>query len=182
MQVASQVAELVPTSTCGSATSNAQEPALPDVARTGRGVVPVLLTRGFPRAGAAQDAVARVRARTGSPVAMAGWLIARGSSRRRRAGDRASKQNRPDLSAAQIVLLSARGMDVTRIATVTFTSADRVRDVLHNFTPQRVRLAGPEVRRQAAAEVTLPQRQEITKTQEAVTGTPGQGLSPVIAS
>jgi hypothetical protein len=32
-----------------------------------------------------------------------------------------------------MVLLSAQGMDVTRIAEVTFTSADRVRDVQHNF-------------------------------------------------
>jgi transposase len=31
------------------------------------------------------------------------------------------------------VLLSTQGMDVAMIARVTFTSADRVRDVLHNF-------------------------------------------------
>ena len=34
---------------------------------------------------------------------------------------------------AQMVLLSAQGMEVTKIAQVTFTSPDRVRDVLHNF-------------------------------------------------
>ena len=34
---------------------------------------------------------------------------------------------------AQMVLLSAQGMDVAQIAQVTFTSPDRVRDVLHNF-------------------------------------------------
>src|SRR5829696_1397244 len=34
---------------------------------------------------------------------------------------------------AQMVLLSAQGMAVPQIAEVTFTSADRVRDVLHNF-------------------------------------------------
>jgi transposase len=34
---------------------------------------------------------------------------------------------------AQMVLLSAQGMDVAMIARVTFTSPDRVRDVLHNF-------------------------------------------------
>ena len=34
---------------------------------------------------------------------------------------------------AQMVLLSAQGMDVAMIAQVTFTSPDRVRDVLHNF-------------------------------------------------
>ncbi|WP_189719235.1 helix-turn-helix domain-containing protein, partial [Streptomyces chryseus] len=34
---------------------------------------------------------------------------------------------------AQMVLLSAQAMPVAKIAEVTFTSADRVRDVLHNF-------------------------------------------------
>jgi transposase len=34
---------------------------------------------------------------------------------------------------AQMVLLSAQAMDVAQIAQVTFTSPDRVRDVLHNF-------------------------------------------------
>ncbi len=35
---------------------------------------------------------------------------------------------------AQMVLLSAQGMDVAKIAEVTFSSPDRVRDVIHNFT------------------------------------------------
>ena len=34
----------------------------------------------------------------------------------------------------QMVLLSAQGMEPTAIAEVTFTSADRVRDVIHNFS------------------------------------------------
>lgn len=34
---------------------------------------------------------------------------------------------------AQMVLLSAQGMDVVQIAQVSFTSPDRVRDVIHNF-------------------------------------------------
>jgi Helix-turn-helix domain len=34
---------------------------------------------------------------------------------------------------AQMVLLSAQGMDVTAIAKVAFTSEDRVRDVIRNF-------------------------------------------------
>lgn len=34
---------------------------------------------------------------------------------------------------AQMVLLSAQGMDTAMIAQVTFTSPDRVRDVVHNF-------------------------------------------------
>lgn len=34
---------------------------------------------------------------------------------------------------AQMILLSAQGMDTAQIAEVTFTSPDRVRDVVHNF-------------------------------------------------
>lgn len=34
---------------------------------------------------------------------------------------------------AQMVLLSAQGMPVAKIAEVSFTSPDRVRDVIHNF-------------------------------------------------
>ena len=34
---------------------------------------------------------------------------------------------------AQMVLLSAQHMPVAKIAEVTFTSPDRVRDVIHNF-------------------------------------------------
>jgi len=34
---------------------------------------------------------------------------------------------------AQMMLLSAEGMDAAGIAKVTFTSVDRVRDVIHNF-------------------------------------------------
>ena len=34
---------------------------------------------------------------------------------------------------AQMVLLSAQGMDVQAIAKVAFTSEDRVRDVIRNF-------------------------------------------------
>jgi hypothetical protein len=36
---------------------------------------------------------------------------------------------------AQMVLLSAQGMDAAAIAKVAFTSDDRVRDVIRNFTP-----------------------------------------------
>lgn len=34
---------------------------------------------------------------------------------------------------AQMVLLSAQGMPMAKIAEVTFTSADRIRDAIHNF-------------------------------------------------
>lgn len=38
---------------------------------------------------------------------------------------------------AQMVLLSAQGMTVAEIAEVTFTGADRVRDVIHDFNTAR---------------------------------------------
>ncbi|WP_371966062.1 helix-turn-helix domain-containing protein [Actinomadura chokoriensis] len=34
---------------------------------------------------------------------------------------------------AQMILLSALGMNVAKIAQVAFTSEDRVRDAIHNF-------------------------------------------------
>ena len=54
---------------------------------------------------------------------------------------------------AQMVLLSAQAMDVPQIARVTFTSEDRVRDVIHNFQRRRVRVAVPALSGWAAAEV-----------------------------
>jgi transposase len=36
-----------------------------------------------------------------------------------------------------MALLSAQGMDVAQIAQVTFTSPDRMRDVIHNFNADR---------------------------------------------
>ncbi|KOU66838.1 hypothetical protein ADK57_17845 [Streptomyces sp. MMG1533] len=46
-----------------------------------------------------------------------------------------------------MVLLSAQGMPVAKIAEVMFTSADRVRDVIHNFdTDGFVRLRTSVVR------------------------------------
>ncbi|WP_249265132.1 transposase [Rhodococcus pyridinivorans] len=44
-------------------------------------------------------------------------------------------------------------MPVPKIAEVSFTSADRVRDVIHNFGRRRIRLAVPEVRRRPAEKV-----------------------------
>ncbi|WAZ26418.1 helix-turn-helix domain-containing protein [Streptomyces cinnabarinus] len=40
---------------------------------------------------------------------------------------------------AQTTLLSAQGMPVAKIAEVTFTSNDRVRDVIHNFNADGMR-------------------------------------------
>ena len=57
---------------------------------------------------------------------------------------------------AQMVLLSAQGMDVEQIAKVAFTSADRVRDVIKQLRRGRLRVAVPEVRRRATADVPAP--------------------------
>ncbi len=64
---------------------------------------------------------------------------------------------------AQMVLLSAQGMDVAGIAKVTFTSADRVRDVLHNFNADGFDSLQPKYGGGRPPKFTLPQRQEIKK-------------------
>jgi transposase len=65
---------------------------------------------------------------------------------------------------AQMVLLSAQGMDVPAIAKVTFTSPDRVRDVLHNFNADGFGSLLPRYGGGRPPKFTLPQRQEIKKT------------------
>jgi transposase len=64
---------------------------------------------------------------------------------------------------AQIVLLSAQGMDVAGIAKVTFTSADRVRDVIHNFNTDGFASPQPKYAGGRPPKFTLPQRQQIKK-------------------
>ena len=64
---------------------------------------------------------------------------------------------------AQIVLLSAQGMDVPAITQVTFTSADRVRDVIHNFNADGFDSLYPRYRGGRPRRFTLPERREITK-------------------
>ncbi len=64
---------------------------------------------------------------------------------------------------AQMVLLSAQGMDVPRIAEVTFTSADRVRDVLHNFNADGFASLQPKYAGGRPPKFGLPQRQQIKK-------------------
>src|SRR3954471_5680051 len=64
---------------------------------------------------------------------------------------------------AQMVLLSAQGMPVPRIAGVTFTSPDRVRDVLHNFNADGFDALYPRYRGGRPPTFTLPQRQQIKK-------------------
>jgi transposase len=65
---------------------------------------------------------------------------------------------------AQMVLLSAQGMDPAGIAEVTFTSPDRVRDVLHNFNADGFESLKPKYAGGRPPKFTLPQRQEIKKT------------------
>ena len=62
---------------------------------------------------------------------------------------------------AQMVLLSAQGMDVAQIAQVTFTSPDRVRDVLHNLQPGWVRRPVPTLPQGRPPTFTLAQRRAI---------------------
>ncbi len=65
---------------------------------------------------------------------------------------------------AQMVLLSAQGMDVPQIAKVTFTSPDRVRDVIRNFNADGFDSLQPKYRGGRPPKFTLPQRQQIKKT------------------
>ncbi len=65
---------------------------------------------------------------------------------------------------AQMVLLSAQGMDVSMIAKVTFTSPDRVRDVIHNFNADGFDSLKPKYAGGRPPKFTLAQRQQIKKT------------------
>ena len=64
---------------------------------------------------------------------------------------------------AQMVLLSAQGMDVAGIARVAFTSEDRVREVLHNFNDDGFDSLYPKYAGGRPPTFTLPQRREIKK-------------------
>ncbi|MGW4105069.1 IS630 family transposase [Streptomyces sp. NPDC004976] len=64
---------------------------------------------------------------------------------------------------AQMVLLSAQSMPVVKIAEVTFTSADRVRDVIHNFNTDGFASLYPKYRGGRPETFTLPERREIKK-------------------
>ena len=64
---------------------------------------------------------------------------------------------------AQMVLLSAQGMDVAAIAKVAFTSEDRVRDVIRNFNADGFGSLYPKYKGGRPPKFTLPQRREIKK-------------------
>ncbi|MBB2994032.1 helix-turn-helix domain-containing protein [Paeniglutamicibacter cryotolerans] len=64
---------------------------------------------------------------------------------------------------AQMVLLSARGMDVAPIAEVAFTSPDRVRDVLHHFNTDGLDSLEPHYAGGRPAKFTDAQREQIRR-------------------
>ena len=64
---------------------------------------------------------------------------------------------------AQMVLLSVQGMDVAGIAKVTFTSADRVREVINNFNEDGFDSLYPRYAGGRPPTFTLPQRAQIKK-------------------
>lgn len=64
---------------------------------------------------------------------------------------------------AQMVLLSMQGMPVARIAEVSFTSDDRVRDVIHNFNTDGFDSLYPKYKGGRPKTFTLPERREIKK-------------------
>jgi transposase len=64
---------------------------------------------------------------------------------------------------AQMVLLSAQGMDVAGIAKVAFTSEDRVRDVIRNFNADGFGSLYPKYKGGHPPKFTLGQRREIKK-------------------
>jgi transposase len=64
---------------------------------------------------------------------------------------------------AQMVLLSAQAMDVPQIARVTFTSEDRVRDVIHNFNADGFASLYPRYMGGRPPKFTAEQREQIKR-------------------
>ncbi|GAB3180652.1 IS630 family transposase [Streptomyces incanus] len=62
---------------------------------------------------------------------------------------------------AQMVLLSAQGMPGAKIAEVTFTSSDRVRNIIHNFNAHGFDSLHPKYKAGRPKTFTLPERREI---------------------
>jgi len=78
---------------------------------------------------------------------------------------------------AQMVLLSAQGMDAAAIAKVAFTSEDRVRDVIRNFNSDGFGSLYPRYRGGHPPKFTLPQRREIKKIAKSKPGEHGLPFS-----
>ncbi|WP_228044718.1 helix-turn-helix domain-containing protein [Rhodococcus pyridinivorans] len=69
---------------------------------------------------------------------------------------------------AQMILLSAQNMPVPKIAEVAFTSADRVRDVIHNFNTDGFDSLYPKYAGGRPKKCTLSERREIKKIAKSV--------------
>jgi transposase len=78
---------------------------------------------------------------------------------------------------AQMVLLSAQGMDAAAIAKVAFTSEDRVRDVIRNFNADGFGSLYPKYKGGRPPKFTLGQRREIKKTAKSRPGEHGLPFS-----
>ncbi|HEY4849502.1 MAG TPA: helix-turn-helix domain-containing protein [Streptosporangiaceae bacterium] len=85
----------------------------------------------------------------------------------RRCGSSAAKRSVVTGRRAQMVLLSAQGMDVPGIAKVAFTSEDRVRDVIRNFNADGFGSLYPKYKGGRPPKFTLGQRREIKKIAKA---------------
>ncbi|MDG5807587.1 helix-turn-helix domain-containing protein [Streptomyces ossamyceticus] len=81
---------------------------------------------------------------------------------------------------AQMVLLSAQGMPVAKIAEVTFTSADRVRDVIHSFNTDSFEALYPKYKGGRPKTFTLSERREIKKIAKSRPAEHGIGSVEVI--
>ena len=85
---------------------------------------------------------------------------------------------------AQMVLLSAQGMDAAAIARVAFTSEDRVRDVIRNFNADGFGSLYPRYRGGRPAEVHAGPAAEIKKVARSAPaehGLPFSAVEPVEA-
>jgi transposase len=71
---------------------------------------------------------------------------------------------------AQMVLLPAQGMDVAAIAKVAFTSEDRGRDVIRNFSADGFDSLYPRYKGGRQPKFTLAQRREVKKIAKARPG------------
>jgi transposase len=78
---------------------------------------------------------------------------------------------------AQMVLLSAQGMDAPAIAKVAFTSEDRVRDVIRNFNADGFSSLYPKYKGGRPPKFTLPQRREVKKVARSHPGEHGLPFS-----
>ncbi len=78
---------------------------------------------------------------------------------------------------AQMVLLSAQGMDAAGIAKVAFTSEDRVRDVIRNFNADGFSSLYPKYKGGRPPKFTLVQRREIKKVAQTHPGDHGLPFS-----